>query len=431
MSYPRFPAPFLDGLLDYLPLQTVLALASVDRREAPGREHVINIAACLNLEACGDLKEQETFLAKYRCGIRVVATSQGEYTLLCARDDFTRVTALDFTFEVSDLEIVPPALVRISAPCIYVCSGQLPTTLKTIRVEIWPRTEEQFARLTRLEKLETSAMTVDDTDHPVNWPSSLKSLTLIGEDPIEHLDHFPQHLTRLAIDDDWHYYSTYHDYSPLTTLKALIFPTACASINYCIMEPMLFPDGLVHLEIGTYTGNNYPKSLQYLKAGFCPETGMCDIRSLTSLRELVLAESFTGPLARMPEGLTRLTFAEDYIRDFEADDVHWEDGVILTNIVLSDTLAPIVALLPTTLISLNFQHAPSVPRRPVDWPPALTHVTVSKGFTDYDHLCAFVQALPLTLTHLEIAFSRLDGPLAAIRWPARLQRLTTKYIPDE
>lgn len=42
MSLPRFPVPFLEALLAYLPWQTVLNLVSVDKREAPVRHFLIN-----------------------------------------------------------------------------------------------------------------------------------------------------------------------------------------------------------------------------------------------------------------------------------------------------------------------------------------------------------------------------------------------------
>jgi hypothetical protein len=414
MSYPRFPAPFLDGLLDYLPLQTVLALTSVDRREAPGREHVINCAAHLLFDAYGN---QDAFLAKYRQRkFRAIIRNDAEYDVLCARGSFSRVTTLNLKYSVTDLTTVPPALVHISAPHIYDCSGQLPTTLESIRVEIWPRTAEQFGRLTRLESLETSIMTIDNPDHPVDWQPSLKNLTLIGSEAILNMDHFPSHLTRLEIAHEWHYYDTYYDYSLLTTLKELIFPSSSSQEGYAILDPIQFPDGLTRLEIGLYEPFNYPTGLEYLKTGFCPSMGMIGpIHTLTNLQELVLSECFYGPLSQMPQGLTRLTFLADYKRHF--DRVEDDEP--------EDTLAPIVDLLPASLISLNFRSAPAIERRPDHWPTALTHISVAEAM-DHEHLLAFIAALPHTLTHIELPLTQLEAPLAMFRWPSSLRRLTIK-----
>jgi hypothetical protein len=409
MSYPRFPAPFLDGLLDYLPLQTVLALTSVDRREAPGREHLIN-GALLNLDACVD---REAFLTKYRCLVVASPATERDFVPMIDWSMFTRITELVFDEPVASLVALPPHLRHLAVLRVENCCV-LPDSLTSLSIDYWPCAQNFFSHLTNLQMLASSTVMMEE---PICWPTSLKSLTLSGEEELSSPDYIPGQITQLIIPGEWHMRRPLPDYSMFTELHELRLRTVHNSV-LCIWEEIVFPPSLTRLEMGCYDCPVYPEGIISLASGFKWHDDMDHVVWPTALKELTLTSDYSGLIFQIPAGVTRLVFMYAYTRMGDYDETHGED-------VNYSHLATIAEDSPRYLVSLELHSVPDAVAVPKRWPTTLRHFSVELPMTP-QQLHLLLSRLPPYISHLRLRVLRLDRPLSAIKWPLGLQHLELK-----
>jgi hypothetical protein len=352
---PRFPVPFLDGLLEYLPLRDVLALTSVDRREAPGRKHAIVSAAAIGYKEQRTVGEHTEMLERYpTCGLRKVYTCGNslcyESRLPSFQPLWTRITELTIWPKHSvELSILPPRLrilhldcsAKLTPDCAVPDSleslstyhhveayGTLPNLLwlatPTNLLEgqcRWPDTVTRLVgrahhrttpRPTRLETVDSMtrllSLTAWEMSGVERFPTTLQSLSL----PYSTLSPraiFPGGLTwlsmnRLTLDFELALPPGLRELhveqlGPVESLGATVIP---ATLHLELSPRHPLPEGITTLCVdgdGYIAVGSLPESLRRLEVSGRPMHCSSDQRE-----KIMLEEHF---LAAIPSGLTSLT----------------------------------------------------------------------------------------------------------------------------
>jgi hypothetical protein len=293
---PRFPTPFLDGLLECLPLHDVLALTSVDKREALGRKHVIAAAAMVIVEIRhgsdsdkGDGCAQ--FLGRHpacRYHVRILdfpGTGQSLARHMALTDPglWTRITHLSIHVRET-VKHLPPHLrvLTLGHDSTLDPKCTAPDCLESLWSERWC---PQFRGLTRLSDLTTSADALGAKEH---WPLSVTRLLALW--PMS--GGYTLKLEAVA---------------SMTRLVDIdVFPDACI---------VQFPTSLRSLRVPNHRGELIiPSGLTRLVAPKLslvhkPGTGLCElhVECVTELGSLVSRLTLEKhPQWPLPEGITFL-----------------------------------------------------------------------------------------------------------------------------
>jgi hypothetical protein len=299
---PRFPVPFLELMLEYLPWPDVLALASVDTREAPGRKVMFE----RGLVRVGDMSgwvnrfEFEQMLLNHP-NLYVVQTEVASLKGVC-----DRAKEISFDDEFDDncqLYVWPPNVKRLTFGTSFGSHGYIDLDhLDTCGQFIL--TSQKLKNLP--SALEYLRFDGDPHLHGVAYPKGLKELDLGYSEVFDRSLQWiklPSTLVRLNLGEQFNH-SLAGVQLPIT-LNSLVLGDSFVQD----LSQIIWPPNLTRLHLGDVPNDgepiNWPAKIDDLKYG-----------------------RFRGPMhqAHLPTTLTKLFIRCDYFMRYTTP-LRWPSGL--------------------------------------------------------------------------------------------------------
>jgi hypothetical protein len=405
---PRFPLPFLEVLCDVLDWEDVVALASIDKREAPSRTALFAARGAVILHGAridADLKA----MFDAHPGLRSC-----QLGVCDANEVLPHALALHFADTVRDLANCKwPAGIKsivFDATLLSVCT--LPSCLQELRLNGPPY--------------------VLRSPHEIAWPQNLRYLRFFDSRPLAS-ESLPRTLERLEI---WGNFS--HAPDGFVVPEALIELTLSRQFNHSLdlvawnsrLEKLTFQGAKNDQGVPPVFNQRidrvaWPDSLRHIELGDSFNQPVAGVSWPAGLETLNLGEAFNQPLrgARWPAPMRELKFGYRIhcLGTFNQplDDVIWPPRLQELRLGRRFNQPLTNAEWPATLTQLQMGRAFNQPLAGARLPAGLKRLELSQSrFNRYLQGVAWPQGL----THLHLGRS-FDQSLVGVNWPAELERI--------